>query len=320
MDLHPQYERVNEIEAPEINLGGGETTAAGIQALEVRYNLDDSELSDEDKAANAATYAKLIENTNSIPYITYNMETMGLIGAKSRGSIMALPTEDYPACVLVFDIPLMNETVGILSYEKYSIELSSDGNAAGFMMPAGFVFLALQAGMTFEQIMEQITANGLTPDIFSAFADKVLLNEASGGGYKMASAHLTHSSVTETRIEFIAEHPVTGRRRYYRCVSIEGGEDGILKAFDISGGVLYINPNEDTIEFNQDIFADTSVVSSRLDLTTFRIRKVNTYYTPISYDVHTTEFIMDYVQVTIYCDGAFETWQINSDGTTQQIS
>lgn len=294
----------------------GGTPSGGVQLLEVRYNWDGSELSNEDKAVNAATYAKLIENTNSIPYVTYNDEIMG-IAAKYRGTIMGLPTEDNPACVLFFDIPLMSEIAGILSYEKYSIELSSDGNVEVFMMPEGFVFLVLQAGMTFEQIMEQITKNGLTLDIFAAFTDKVLLNEESNGNIIMASGHIIFSNVTETRIEFIAEHPIGGWRRFYRC---DASDAAGLKCFTIIGGNLYIEPNEDNIGFNKGIFADTNIVSSYLRLNTFRIWKVNTCYTPISYDIHDTEMIMDYVQVTIYCDGAFETWQINADGTTQQIA
>lgn len=319
VDLHPQYEKVDEIEAPEINLGGsgGGITVAGIQALEVRYDWDGSELTDEDKAVNAATYAKLIENTNSIPYVTQNNEILGM-AAKYMGTIMGLPTEDYPACVLVFDVPLTNEISGVLSYEKYSIELSSDGNAAGFIMPAGFVFLALQPGMTFEQIMEQISANGLTPDTFTAFQDRVIITEPD----KMYG-NLTYASINGTRIDFIAEHPISGLKRYYVCISTEEGGDGVLKAFTIKNSTLYINPSENQVDINKDIFADISL-TSYLDLSTFKIRKVNAYYTPISYYRNTIlqnhQFIMDYVQVTIYCDGAFETWQINSDGTTRQIS
>lgn len=326
VDLHPQYERINEIEAPDINLGGGEggTTTSGIQALEVKYNWDDTPLSDEDKTVNAATYAKLIENTNSIPYVTHNDEIMGM-NAKYRGTIMALPTEDYPVCILLFDIPLMNELVGIFSYEKYFIELSSDGNVGGYMMPEGLIgILGLQVGMTFEQIMEQITALGITPDIFTAFQDKVIIAEpdSSNVSYKMYG-NLTYASISDTRIEFIAEHPLYGVKRYYVCISTEEDGDGVLKAFTIKNSTLYINPSENQVDINKDIFADTPLTSD-LDLSTFKIRKVNTYYTPISYSRHTilqnNQFIMDYVQVTIYCDGAFETWQINSDGTTQQIS
>lgn len=308
------------------NVGGGEggTTTSGIQALEVKYNWDGTPLSDEDKAVNAATYTKLIENTNSIPYVTYNDEIMGM-AAKYRGTIMGLPTEDYPTCIVVFDIPLMNELVGILSYEKYFIELSSDGNAGGDMMPEGPIgMLGLQVGMTFEQIMEQITALGITPDIFTAFQDKVIIAEpdSSNGLYKMYG-NLTYASINGTRIDFIAEHPTSGLKRYYVCISTEEGGDGVLKAFTIKNSTLYINPSENQVDINKDIFADTPLTID-LDLSTFKIRKVNTYYTPISYYRNTIlqnhQFIMDYVQVTIYCDGAFETWQINSDGTTQKIS
>lgn len=319
MDLHPQYARINEIEAPDINLGGeGGTTTSGIQALEVKYNWDGTPLSDADKAVNAATYAKLIENTNSIPYVIQNDEILG-IAAKYRGTIMGLPTEDYPACMLLFDIPLMNELVGILSYEKYFIELSSDGNAGGDMMPEGPIgMLGLQVGMTFEQIMEQITALGITSDIFTAFQDRVIITESD----KMYG-NLIYASVDSTRIEFIAEHPTSGLKRYYVCISTEEGGDGVLKAFTIKNSTLYINPSENEVDINKDIFADTPL-TRYLDLSTFKIRKVNTYYTPISYYRNTilqnNQFIMDYVQVTIYCDGAFETWQINSDGTTQKKS
>ena len=319
VDLHPQYERIDEIEAPDINLGGGGggTTTSGIQALEVRYNWDGTPLSDEDKAVNAATYTKLIADTNNIPYVTHNDEAMG-ITAKYRGTIMSLPTEDDPSCVFVIDIPLVNERVGmLLSYKKYSIELSSDGNVEGFMLPEGYVYLKLQAGMTFQQIMDNITANGLNPYIFAAFTDKVILNEYRNGNLIMSSNHITHYVVGENRIEFIAEHPIDGVRRFYRCLDSDANG---LECFTISGGILYIDPDEVTIDYNKDIFADLEITPILLELNTFRIKKVNTYYTPISYDIHTTDSIMDYVRITIYCDGAFETWQINSDGTTQQIN
>lgn len=102
VDLHPQYERINEIEAPEIDLGG--TTVGGLKHSEERtlyVSYEGEELTEEQKAYNAETYNKISEgHTVTINYGGMFLTISGIFPSDKGDSIILSIIVGVPNAVM----------------------------------------------------------------------------------------------------------------------------------------------------------------------------------------------------------------------------
>lgn len=123
VDLHPQYERINEIEAPEIDLGG--TTVGGLKHSEERtlYNsYEGEELTEEQKAYNLETYNKILEGYPiTINYMGIFLVMSGITPDMGiyLSTVVVIPSGMFP---ILF---ILNNDGSVMNYEEESAEISN---------------------------------------------------------------------------------------------------------------------------------------------------------------------------------------------------
>ena len=118
VDLHPQYDRINKIEAPEIDLGG--TIVGGLKYSEERtlyVSYEGEELTEEQKAYNLETYNKMLgEHSITINYMGILLTMAGISPDESiyLSTVLVTPSIMLP---LIF---ILNNDGTARFYEEYT--------------------------------------------------------------------------------------------------------------------------------------------------------------------------------------------------------
>lgn len=281
--VHTQEGDIISIESTP--LGGG-----GVELLEIRYKYGE-ELTDEDKALNAAAVVKMMEGGEDkyIPYISYNgIVTSSIWSAATEGDSM------FMVCSA--------ENLSSVSV----LEITHTGNVFEYQVSPSQA-LVINKDMTYIELYEQarlIVDEGVaTTPIF-----------VSGSAGKTFYGWVTGMSLTEKGIIVIFLQDTNGA--LYNVAgspNVENITMGLHKS-----GELTLGCSDDNV-IAQDAIKLIFGGIMTPDLCTFTIRidgDGDKTYKPISseYNYETG------CTIVIYRNNAFETWKINKDETSSLVT
>lgn len=282
--------------------GGG-----GVELLEIRYNWDGTELTDEDKAVNAATYSKVVAGgdyvfwSNCIDYIIY-------------GSIMQLPYEEHTPIIVGFEsklLQLMQINSTLIGIEETG---NIDNNATISLGVSNAIILEFNNITTSTECFDYLrTIFGYT-QISSLTSENIYI-------YGPAD---TEGVVIGLMLDTLNN---TFLVQYYNAqgtytIWANSSSDNII--FHIAnGGICYLGEDiTDEYKLLNTYLTNSPFNQTEDNRTTLSAKFISddTIYAPVSLKPIIANTKLTAYQITIYRNSTFETWQINSDGTTQQIT
>lgn len=269
----------------EIQGGGG-----GVELLEVKYNWDGTELTDEDKAVNAATYAKIAEGGDYIVYWDFH-------GAKVIASIIAAPTTDYPSLMLLVESEIL---YGLDAY-PFLMEIIADGSIGYIANASAMKVISFMDGFTYDELEMWLNKYGAFESAFAlmggiVFSPPYVIGEIFYTMYDGAEVTLYVNSILGGVV--LIKGDITNR-----TVSVTG----------LEGLQIDLSPYGYTLVMNKMAFGDSVNHGS------FLLYKNTTHYNPLSSKaIYENSQVIAY-EFVIYKDNEFQTWRLNNDGTTEQI-
>ena len=261
----------------------------GVEFLEIRYNVGTTELSDEDKAVHAATYAKIAEGGDYIVYWEFE-------GAKVIASIIAAPTNDYPSLIFLVEPKLLYA----LDAYPFLIEIDADGSIECVDNASVVPLISFMDGFTYDELEMWLNKYGAFESAFALMGGIVfspyVIGEIFYTGYDGAEVTLYVNSILGG--VFLIKGDITNR-----TVSVTG----------LEGLQIDLSPYGYSLVMNKMAFGDSVNHGS------FLLYKNTTHYNPLSSKVIEENSQVIAYEFVIYKDNEFQTWRLNYDGTTEQI-
>lgn len=262
----------------------------GVEFLEIRYNVGTTELSDEDKAVNAATYAKIVEGGDYIVYWDFQ-------GAKVIASMIAAPTTDYPSLMLLV------ESEFLYGFEAYPflMEIIADGSIGYITNASAMPLIGFRDGVNYDELEMWLNKNGAFENPHTLIGGLVISSYVFGEIFfaDCDGAEVTLYVNSILGGVFLIKGDITNR-----TVSVTG----------LEGLQIDLSPYGYSLVMNKMAFGNSVKHGS------FLLYKNTTHYNPLSSKaIYENSQVIAY-EFVIYKDNEFQTWRLNNDGTTELIS